>query len=267
MFVMKYTNRAMQLERSENMCRIILISFIAVLAIVGCEQQAEQAMPQYSGKKVGVILSGCGVYDGSEVQEAVITLLALGKTKAQVICMAPDIAQLHVINHLTGEESTGENRNVLVESARIARGDIKDIKDIKAEDIDALIIPGGFGAAKNLCDFAVKGTDCTVNPEVERLIKDMHAAGKPIGFICIAPVIAAKVLGEYSPVLTIGNDEATAAAIVAMGGKHVVRAVNEIAVCEKNNIVSTPAYMLGPGIADVAVGIDSLVLTVLELSK
>ncbi len=224
-------------------------------------------MPQYIDKKVGVVLSGCGVYDGTEIHEAVITLLAIGKTKANVICMAPDIAQLHVINHIKGEESVGERRNVLVESARISRGDIKDIKDIKALDIDVLIFPGGFGAAKNLCDFAIKGKDCTVNPEVERLIKEMHAAKKPMGFICIAPVIAAKVLGEYAPTLTIGSDEGTAAAIDAMGGKHVVRAVNEIAVCDANRIVSTPAYMLGPGITDVASGIELLVLKVLELSK
>jgi len=249
------------------MSRIITLLSIGVFVFLACAQQGGQAMPQYPGKKVGVVLSGCGVYDGAEVHEAVITLLALDKTKAQIICMAPDIAQLHVINHLKGEESVGESRNVLVEAARIARGDIKDIKGITADDIDALIFPGGFGAAKNLCDFAVKGKDCTVNQEVERLIKEMHAAKKPMGFVCIAPVLAAKVLGEYSPILTIGSDEATAAAIEDMGGKHVVRAVNEIAVCDANKIVSTPAYMLGPGISDVAPGIELLVLKVLELSK
>ena len=126
------------------MTKIIMLLTIAVFVFLGCEQQGGQAMPQYADKKVGVVLSGCGVYDGAEIHEAVITLLAIGKTKANIICMAPDIAQLHVINHLKGEESTGESRNVLVESARIARGDIKDIKDITAEDIDVLIFPGGF---------------------------------------------------------------------------------------------------------------------------
>jgi enhancing lycopene biosynthesis protein 2 len=249
------------------MKKVIVLCSIAVLLYLGCEQQGGQAMPQYADKKVGVVLSGCGVYDGAEVHEAVITLLAIAKTKANIICMAPDISQLHVINHIKGEESAGESRNVLVESARIARGDIKDIKDVTAADMDVLIFPGGFGAAKNLCDFAIKGKDCTVNLEVERLVKEMHAQKKPMGFVCIAPVIAAKVLGEHAPTLTIGSDEATAAAIEAMGGKHVVRAVNEIAVCEANSIVSTPAYMLGPGIADVASGIELLVLKVLELSK
>lgn len=246
---------------------IIVLSILALIAFLGCEQQGGQVMPQYADKKVGVVLSGCGVYDGSEIHEAVITLLALDKTKAQVICMAPDIAQLHVINHLKGEESTGESRNVLVEAARIARGEIKDIKDFSANDIDALIFPGGFGAAKNLCDFALKGKDCMVNQKVERLVKEMHEAKKPMGFICIAPVIAAKVLGEHGPTLTIGSDEGTAAAIEAMGGKHVVKKVDEIEVCAGTRIVSTPAYMLGPGISDVAAGIEKLVYKVLELSK
>ena len=249
------------------MSKVVFFLSIILFVFLGCEQQGGQAMPQYADKKVGVVLSGCGVYDGAEIHEAVVTLLAIAKTKANIICMAPDIAQLHVINHLKGEESAGETRNVLVESARIARGELKDIKDITAEEIDVLIFPGGFGAAKNLCDFAVKGKDCTVNLEVERLIKEMHAAKKPMGFICIAPVIAAKVLGEHGPTLTIGSDEATAAAIEAMGAKHVVRAVNEIAVCQVNKVVSTPAYMLGPGITDVASGIELLVLKVLELSK
>lgn len=254
-------------EEVKEMSKIIVCLSVALFVFLGCEQQGGQAMPQYADKKVGVVLSGCGVYDGAEIHEAVVTLLAISKTKANIICMAPDIAQLHVINHLKGEESTGESRNVLIESARIARGEIKDMKDIAIEDIDVLIFPGGFGAAKNLCDFAIKGKDCSVNLEVERLVKEMHAAKKPMGFVCIAPVIAAKVLGEYTPTLTIGSDEGTAAAIEAMGGKHVVRAVNEIAICEANKLVSTPAYMLGPGIVDVASGIELLVLKVLELSK
>jgi len=249
------------------MSKIITSLIIVVIGFLGCEQQGGQAMPQYPGTKVGVVLSGCGVYDGAEIHEAVLTLLTLDKAKTQIICMAPDIAQLHVINHLKGEESVGESRNVLVEASRIARGDIRDMKDVSADDIDALIFPGGFGAAKNLCDFAIKGTDCTVNMEVERLVKEMHAAKKPIGFICIAPVIAAKVLGEHGPTLTIGNDEGTAAAIEAMGGTHVNKPVDDIAVCQANKIVSTPAYMLGPGVSDVAAGIEKLVLKVLELSK
>ncbi|MCK4278479.1 MAG: isoprenoid biosynthesis glyoxalase ElbB [Desulfurellaceae bacterium] len=213
--------------------------------------------------KVGVVLAGCGVMDGSEIHEAMLTLFFLDKAGAEIICMAPDNDQYHVVNHLTGKEAKGEKRNILVEAARIARGNIKDIKGIKATDLDALIIPGGYGAAKNLCNFAVKGADCTVNPEVERLIKEMHRAGKPIGFICIAPVIAAKVLGAK---VTIGNDKDTADAIEKMGGKHVVRTVDDIAVDEKNKVVSTPAYMLGPTISKVALGIEKLVNKVLEMA-
>ena len=136
--------------------------------------------------KVGVLLSGCGVFDGSEIHEAVLTLLTLDRAGAEIVCMAPNMDQAHVINHLT-QEVMNEKRNVLVESARIARGEIKDLQEVQAPDIDALIIPGGFGAAKNLSDFAFKGTAATVHPEVERLLNDMVAAGKPVGAICIAP--------------------------------------------------------------------------------
>lgn len=216
-------------------------------------------MGQYQGKKVGVVLAGCGVYDGAEIHEAVITLLALDKAGAQIICMAPNAPQMHVINHVKGEPAAGESRNVLIESARIARGEIKNMKEVKASDLDALIFPGGFGAAKNLCTFAVDGVNCKVNPDVERLVKEMHKAKKPMGFICIAPVLAAKILGSNQPKLTIGSDPDTAQAIEKMGGKHIVCKVDEIVVDEVNKIVSTPAYMLGPTISYVAKGIEKCV--------
>lgn len=224
-------------------------------------------MAEYPDVKVGVVLSGCGVYDGAEIHEATITLLALDKAKAQITCMAPDVNQAHVINHLNGEVAEGIERNVLTEAARIARGEIKNMIHITANDLDALIFPGGFGAAKNLCTFAFDGKNCQVNPEVERLIKEMHTAKKPLGFICIAPALGAKVLGKFNPQLTIGNDDGTAAAIEVMGGKHVLCAVDEIAVDKTNKIVSTPAYMLGPSISYVAKGIEKCVNKVLEMSK
>ena len=146
-------------------------------------------------KKIAVILSGCGVYDGAEIHESVITLLRLDQRGAQVQCFAPDIPQLHVVNHLTGEEMP-ESRNVLVESARIARGEVKDIKQANAEEFDALIVPGGFGAAKNLSDFAVKGAECSVNPQVLALAEAFAVAGKPVGLICILPALAAKISGS-----------------------------------------------------------------------
>ncbi|GLI33943.1 isoprenoid biosynthesis glyoxalase ElbB [Desulforhabdus amnigena] len=216
-------------------------------------------------KRIGVILSGCGVFDGSEIHEAVLTLLALGRAGAKAVCMAPNIEQYHVINHLTQQE-TNEKRNVLVESARIARGDIKDIKDVKASDIDGLILPGGFGAAKNLSDFAFKGPDATVNPEVKRLLEEMVAAKKPIGAICIAPATLTKALSDKKPEVTIGNDVGTAQGIEAMGGRHHTCTVDMIHVDKNNKIVTTPAYMLGPGIKDVARGIEKLVAKVVELA-
>ena len=208
--------------------------------------------------KVGVLLSGCGVFDGAEIHEAVLTLLALDRAGAKVVCMAPNMDQVHVINHLT-QEVMNENRNVLVESARIARGEIKDLREVQASEIDALIIPGGYGAAKNLSDFAFKGPAATVHPEVVRLLNDMVSAGKPIGAICIAPATLTKALADKKPEVTIGSDKDTAAAIEAMGGQHKACTVDMIHLDSKHNIVSTPAYMLGPGIKDVAQGIEKLV--------
>jgi len=217
--------------------------------------------------KVGVVLSGCGVYDGAEIHESVITLLALDRANVEILCMAPDVDQMHVINHLTGEVSEGETRNVLVESARIARGDVVDMSTVTSDDIDAIIFPGGFGAAKNLCDFAVKGTDCTVHPEVLRLTKEIVTAKKPVGVICIAPALMAKVMEDsgISVDLTIGTDEETACAIETMGAIHVACPVSEFVVDRENKIVSTPAYMLAERISEVADGVEKLVKEVLNL--
>jgi len=221
---------------------------------------------QHQAKRAGVVLAGCGVYDGAEIHEAVLTLLALDRSGAEIVCLAPDKPQHHVVNHLSGQETDGETRSMLVEGARIARGNIKEMGKISAADLDLLIFPGGYGAAKNLTDFALKGQDCTVERETERLIKEMYAARKPQGFICIAPVIAAKVLGAYDPLLTIGSDAQTAAAIEAMGGKHIDSKVDEVVVDKHNRLVSTAAYMLASGIAEVALGVEKLVGEVLALS-
>ncbi|OEU64004.1 MAG: isoprenoid biosynthesis protein ElbB [Desulfuromonadales bacterium C00003094] len=217
--------------------------------------------------RVGVVLSGCGVYDGSEVHEAVLSLLAIAKAGAEAVCMAPDMEQMHVINHFSGQTEAGQSRNVLVESARIARGQILDIATVSANDIDALVIPGGYGAAKNLCDFAVAGADCTVNIQVQRLIEEMLAAGKPLAGICIAPAILAKILGKQQPpvTLTIGTDQDTAAALDTMGVQHVACPVDEVVVDKQRKIVTTPAYMLADNIAQVAVGIEKAIQRMLKL--
>ena len=214
--------------------------------------------------KIGLMLSGCGVYDGSEIQESVIAMLALDRADAEIICMAPNTMQREVIDHLTGEP-TNETRNVLTESARIARGEIKDVKEVHADQLDALILPGGFGAAKNLSDFALVGKDATVQEDVSRLLKEMVAAAKPVGAICIAPATLAKAVAERKPVVTIGNDAETATAIEATGATHRECTVDMIHVDERNRIVTTPAYMLGPRIKDVALGIEKLVQQVLQM--
>jgi enhancing lycopene biosynthesis protein 2 len=215
--------------------------------------------------RVGVVLSGCGFKDGAEIHESVLTLLALDRAGCDIRCFAPDRPQADVVDHRT-DRTTGESRNVLTESARIARGDIRPLGEARAEDLDAVILPGGFGAAKNLSDFATKGSDCTVLPDLERLLTAMHAAGKPIGAICIAPVIVAKALGDRGPTLTIGTDAGTAGAVEACGAKHEDCAVDAFVVDRENRIVTSPAYMLGPSIRLVAAGIERCVAAVLELA-
>lgn len=212
--------------------------------------------------KIAVVLSGCGVNDGAEIHEAVITLLALDRAGVEIVCTAPDIPQAHVINHVTGEP-TSETRNVLVESARIARGKIKNLAQLGAGDVDAAIFPGGFGAAKNLTGWAFQGDAGEVKPEVARFIREMRAAGKPMGFMCIAPVIAAKVIPGAT--LTIGNDRETAASIEKMGGKHQACSVSDIVIDRERKLVSTPAYMLATGPAQAATGIERLCKAVIEL--
>ncbi|HGY1167523.1 TPA: isoprenoid biosynthesis glyoxalase ElbB [Citrobacter braakii] len=216
-------------------------------------------------KKVGVVLSGCGVYDGSEIHEAVLTLLAIARSGAQAICFAPDKQQVDVINHLTGEPMQ-EARNVLIEAARIARGDIRPLAQAVSAELDALIVPGGFGAAKNLSNFAGQGSECRVDSDLAALAVAMHQSGKPLGFMCIAPAMLPKIF-DFPLRLTIGTDIDTAEVLEDMGGEHVPCPVDDIVVDEDNKIVTTPAYMLAQDIAQAASGIDKLVARVLVLAE
>lgn len=215
-------------------------------------------------KRVAVILAGSGVYDGSEIYEATLTLLRLSQQNADVQCFAPDIEQAHVVNHLTGDVMD-ESRNVLVEAARLARGEIKALSQAKTENFDALIVPGGFGVAKNLSDFASKGKDLTVNDEVLAFSQAMHKAGKPIGLMCIAPVLTAAIFGQGTKT-TIGHDEDTANAIQAMGAQHQSCTVDNIVVDDSKKLVTTPAFMLANSIAEAAEGINKLVDQVLSMA-
>jgi enhancing lycopene biosynthesis protein 2 len=217
--------------------------------------------------KVGVVLSGCGYLDGAEIHESVLTLLALDRAGAEAVCFAPDADQMHVVNHLTGQPAPGERRNVLVESARIARGKIQDLARARAADLDALVLPGGYGAAKNLCDFAVKGADCSVHPEVARIVREMFQARKPIGAVCIAPAILSKALGDQGPTLTIGTDKDTAAALEKMGAKHEACPVREFVADPQHKLVTTPAYMLANRVSEAAEGIEKLVRELLRLAR
>ena len=212
-------------------------------------------------KKFAIVLSGCGVFDGAEIHEATLTMLAIMKNGAGYEIFAPDIPQHHVINHITGEEMN-ETRNVLIESARIARGNIKDLKEYNASDFDALIFPGGFGAAKNLCDFAFKGADCNVNAEVVYAVRQTSEKKKPIGALCISPVIMAKIFGDIE--LTIGQDAGTAEAVEKMGATHKKTNHGDVIIDEKNNIFTTPCYMLDANIMEIAKGASNIVKAMLE---
>ncbi|SCA56459.1 isoprenoid biosynthesis protein with amidotransferase-like domain [Candidatus Terasakiella magnetica] len=214
--------------------------------------------------KVAVVLSGCGVFDGAEIHESVLTLLAIERAGASYQCFAPDMEQHHVINHMTGDEMD-EKRNVLVESSRIARGDIKPLAEYKADEFDALVLPGGFGAAKNLSSFAFEGADCTVNGDVETALKATRTAAKPIGALCISPAVLAKVFGDVT--LTIGQDEGTAQAIEKLGCTHAPTNHGEITVDQAAKVVTTPCYMLDANIAQIAEGAQACVDEVIKLTK
>ncbi|MFW5773399.1 MAG: isoprenoid biosynthesis glyoxalase ElbB [Tangfeifania sp.] len=213
-------------------------------------------------KKIAVVLAGNGVYDGAEIHESTLTLLAIARKGAKYQCFAPDVEQAHVVNHITGKEMD-EKRNVLVEAARIARGDIKPLSEYKAEDYDAIVFPGGFGAAKNLCTFAFDGIDCKVNPDVEAAVRSTVVAEKPVGALCISPVILTKILGDVK--VTIGQDEGTAEAVEKMGGVHENTTHGEIVIDEKYKVITTPCYMLDSTIDQIADGAERVVDKIFEM--
>ena len=217
-------------------------------------------------KNIAVILSGCGVYDGAEIHEAVLTLLAIEQAGAKYRCFAPNINQHHVINHVTGEVMVAEQRNVLVESARIARGDVEDLTEFYIDEFDALIVPGGFGAAKNLSDFAINGEDIRVNEQVLAVCQAFVKANKPAGYMCIAPVMIPLIYGEGAQG-TIGQDIAIAASLTNIGLAHKACAVDDIVVDEARKLVSTPAYMLATSLVEAASGINKLVEKVIKMAN
>ncbi len=215
-------------------------------------------------KEIAVVLAGCGVYDGAEIHEAVLTLLAITKAGADYHIFAPDIDQYHVVNHITGAEMP-EKRNVLIEAARIARGNISPLSELDVHVFDAIVFPGGFGVAKHLCTFAIKGVDFSINHEVEQVIKKAHLLGKPIGVMCIAPVMIPKIIGGVE--VTIGSDESTAMAIQKMNGQHIITAHEEVIVDYRHKVVSTPCYMLDARVDQIARGAENLIRELMKLMK
>ena len=215
--------------------------------------------------KFAIVLCGCGVYDGSEIHEAVASMLAVEKNGGEYQIFAPDAEQLHTINHLAGNETT-PNRNILEESARIARGNIKPLSQFNSDDYDVLLFPGGFGAMKNLCNYAVAGNDCVVNPYVEQAIKSMHERKKYIAGICITPILLARVLGNIK--VTLGNpDESALATLKHFGATHIVKNATEVCHDVENKIFTTPAYMLATNVSEVFEGIDNLVKEIVNFES
>jgi enhancing lycopene biosynthesis protein 2 len=212
-------------------------------------------------KTSAIIIGGCGHKDGSEIHETTMTMLAIENQGATYELFAPDRKQYHVINHLTGEEMA-EERNMLIEAARIARGKIKCLDEFNINDFDAVIFPGGYGVAKNFFNYAFKGIKASVDPQIEQVIKDIKAANKPIGALCIAPVLLAKILKGIT--VTIGNDDVTANDITAMGSQNINTSSGGVISDKSNKIFSTPAYMLNASISDIARGANNLISTMLD---
>ena len=212
-------------------------------------------------KKFAVILCGCGTLDGSEIHESVMTLLAIDRNGGEYQIFAPNDWQYHVVNHVTGEPMD-EKRNMLLEAARIERGNVKPIEECRVEDFDAVVFPGGYGAAKNLFNYAIKGTKAVVDAEVERVIKDFHTQRKPIGALCISPVLMAKVLGNIT--ITVGTDEKTIHDVETFGAQHINTQQTEVIADKENMVFTTPCYMLPATIADIADCAENLIETILE---
>ena len=223
---------------------------------------------------IGVIFSGSGVYDGTEIQEGVFTLLSIKKAGAEAVCFAPDVDQHHVINHITGEEMQ-ETRNVLVESARIARGDIQSLDAFDASQLDALILPGGFGAAKNLTKWAFSGPEGEINEQVKAAIVSMVKMNKPVAGLCMGPTVIAKALegSGLSATLTVGSTEAPSPyeidaisqGMEKTGATAVMKTIEEIAVDKKNKIVTAPCYMMEADILQIRTNVQKAVDALVKL--
>ncbi len=219
--------------------------------------------------RFAVVLSGCGVFDGSEIHEAVMALLAIDEAGAEYQCFAPNTWQAKTVDHFTGQATAlagdDDNRNVLAESARIARGSIKDLSEFNPAEFDAIVFPGGFGAATNWSNFALKGAECEVNSEVEKAVQAAYRGGLVIGAMCIAPVVIARILGKHRVKVTIGTDKAVGAGIEQMGAIHEPKGALDVCVDEDNKIVTTPAYMLAKSIKDIRRGAQNLIDEMISL--
>lgn len=223
---------------------------------------------------IGVLLSGNGVYDGAEIQEAVLTLLAIDEMGWNAVCISVDKPQHHVINHLTGEVMD-ESRNMLVEAARIARGQITPIDSISPADIDALVIPGGFGSAKNFTSWAFDGPESTILPEVKLLLVNLVNVGKPIVALCVSPVVVAKAFEGSSihPTLSLGSASESSPydinsfneGLRATGAIAQERTIREVLIDPTNRIICAPCYMMDARITEINANIKQAMVALNEI--
>lgn len=224
--------------------------------------------------KIGVLLSGCGVYDGAEIHESVLALLAIEEVGAEAVCLAVNQNQHHVVNHLTGEEMP-ESRNMMVEAARIARGAVKDITNYDVSQLDALVIPGGFGSAKNFSTWAFDGPNGTILPEIKGLIQQFIANKKPIAALCVSPVVLALAIGDLGlhPTMTLGSNlekspydiQAFSAGMEQKGVQAEMKTIRQVSVDEKLKIVSAPCYMMEASVLEIRNNISQALQALIKL--
>ncbi|MBM65721.1 MAG: isoprenoid biosynthesis protein ElbB [Myxococcales bacterium] len=218
------------------------------------------------GKRIGFVLSGAGVFDGAELHESVLCLLALDRGDAEVIFMAPDKDQFHVVDHQSGTPAEGERRSVLSEAARLARGPVRPLAEVSADEVDAILMPGGFGAAKNLSTWAFSGAAGEVDGDLQRLLGAVHGQGKWIAACCIAPAILARVFGGDGVKVTLGTSDQDAAEVEKTGAQHERCSVEQVCIDEEHRLITTPAYMEAARIRELEPGISDMVGHLLRLA-
>lgn len=204
-------------------------------------------MKEKSIKKCALILAGCGAKDGAEITESVSLMIAFDQAHFHVQAFAPNRSFHHVIDHAADQIVESENRNMLVESARIARGNVLPLQELAEDDYDVICFAGGFGVAKNFCNFASEGKNAVLENDVKDILFRFIRAHKIVSALCISPILlalAAKELQLKDAKITLGDGSSEAAEIVQTWGiTHEPKKVHEASIDKVNRFVTAPAYM------------------------